>query len=578
MQGQQKYFIYARKSTDVEDKQVLSIEAQITELRKYAKDNGLCVVDTIIEKKSAKTPGRPKFGSMLKRIEAGEANGIISWHPDRLARNSIDGGQIVYLLDQTHLQSLKFPTFWFENTSQGKFMLSIAFGQSKYYIDNLAENTKRGLRQKIRRGEFPGLAPIGYINDVRVHIIVVDKRRAPLVAQAFKLYAVGDKRLVDIADFLASKGIKTSGGLPLKKDQIKKMLTNPIYYGHFRYASEVYEGKHTPIITKKLFDHVQATLEWRGHKRKGANAPQPLCGLLTCGTCNMAITAEKKTKHQKNGNTHEYIYYRCTRKSKAVVCKEPTITERDLVEQLSDILQGYALPNDWAEELETLLADDERKAEQSSGVFIADARGKIDGLQDKLQRLLDSYLDQDIDQTIYRAKQTELMSRRKTLEEQINTLTLASNSWVEPLRQWLKMAVSLCETAKNAEPVALKQAFLQMDGLNLFLENKKTRLLPRPVAYSPQENLWLALRVAKEKAAHLGDNSEKSLLLAERMGFEPTVRVAPHTRFPSVLFQPLRHLSDRHIIAQLTVLDKSCIFHLTMYAIPLAVHLPPATY
>ena len=143
----EKYFIYARKSTDVEDKQVLSIEAQVAELRKYARDNGLFVVDTIIEKKSAKVPGRPKFGSMLARIEAGEASGIIAWHPDRLARNSIDGGQIVYLLDQTHLQSLKFPTFWFENISQGKFMLSIAFGQSKYYIDNLAENTKRGLHQ-----------------------------------------------------------------------------------------------------------------------------------------------------------------------------------------------------------------------------------------------------------------------------------------------------------------------------------------------------------------------------------------------------------------------------------------------
>lgn len=115
-----------------------------------------------------------------------------------------------------------------------------------------------------------------------------------------------------------------------------------------------------------------------------------------------------------------------------------------------------------------MLADDERKAEQSSGVFIADAQNKVSNLQGKLQRLLDSYLDQDIDQPTYRTKQAELMSEKKSLEEQINTLTLASSSWVEPLRQWLKTTVSLCETAENAEPVALKQAFLQMDGLNLF--------------------------------------------------------------------------------------------------------------
>ena len=310
----QKYYIYVRKSTDVEDKQVLSIEAQLVELRAYAKNENLQIVDELVEKQSAKTPGRKVFGDMLKRIEAGEASGIIAWHPDRLARNSVDGGQIVYLLDQTRLTSLKFPTFWFENTSQGKFMLSIAFGQSKYYVDNLSENTKRGLRQKVRRGEMPGLAPLGYINDVRTKSILVDKRIAPLVVRAFELYAKGNQRLRDIADFLASKGIKTSGGLPLKKDQIAKMLTNPFYYGHFRYAGEVYEGKHTPIVSKKLFDEVQTVFDRRKHKRTTkTNTPKPLCGLLRCGSCNMMITGENQTKRQKNGNVHRYTYYHCTK-------------------------------------------------------------------------------------------------------------------------------------------------------------------------------------------------------------------------------------------------------------------------
>ncbi|OGF95656.1 hypothetical protein A2Y47_00105 [Candidatus Giovannonibacteria bacterium RIFCSPLOWO2_12_43_8] len=161
----QKFFLYARKSTDVEDKQILSIEAQITELREFAKRENLEIVEEFIEKQTAKVPGRPIFNEMLNRIEKGEANGIVSWHPDRLARNSVDGGRIIYLLDCGQITSLKFPQFWFESTPQGKFMLNIAFGQSKYYVDSLSENTKRGLRQKVRRGEFPGPAPIGYIND-----------------------------------------------------------------------------------------------------------------------------------------------------------------------------------------------------------------------------------------------------------------------------------------------------------------------------------------------------------------------------------------------------------------------------
>ena len=456
-------------------------------------------MDELVEKQSAKTPGRKVFGDMLKRIEAGEASGIIAWHPDRLARNSVDGGQIVYLLDQTHLQSLKFPTFWFENTSQGKFMLSIAFGQSKYYVDNLSENTKRGLRQKVRRGERPGLSPIGYINDVRTKTVVVDKRRAPVIVEAFELYAKGASRLEDIAVFLFERGIKTSSGKQFPKDQVKRLLTNPFYYGHFRYAGEVHEGKHRPIISKKQFDQVQATLAQRGRPQKGATAPQVFCGLLRCAACNSAITAEKKIKHQKNGNIHEYVYYRCTRKHKSIVCKEPPVTEPELAAQLSDILQGYALPESWAKALETMLAEDERKAEQSSGVFIADAQTRISNLQGKLQRLLDGYLDQDIDQNVYRAKQAELMSEKKSLEEQIGKLTLAAGSWVEPMRQWIKTAVSLKKIAENAEPMEMKQAFSEIEGLNLFFSKKEARLLPRPEAHSPQENIWVLLRKTLEK-------------------------------------------------------------------------------
>jgi len=151
----QKFFLYARKSTDVEDKQVLSIEAQLAELREFAKREELLILEELIEKQSAKIPGRPIFNLMIERIEKGEASGILAWNPDRLARNSIDGGRIIYLIDTGKIKSLKFPTFWFEPTPQGKFMLAISFGQSKYYVDSLSENTKRGLRQKVRRGEYP---------------------------------------------------------------------------------------------------------------------------------------------------------------------------------------------------------------------------------------------------------------------------------------------------------------------------------------------------------------------------------------------------------------------------------------
>ncbi len=374
----------------------------------------------------------------------------------------------------------------------------------------------------MRRGECPGRAPLGYINDVRTKTIIVDKRRSFIVVKAFELYALGDKRLQDIADFLFSKNLKTDGGLPLKKDQIAKMLTNPFYYGHFRYAGEIYEGKHTPIIRKKLFDDVQAVFESRRHKRiTKTNTPKPLCGLLRCGSCNMMVTGENQVKRQKNGNIHHYTYYHCTKKRKGVKCPESHIRQEVLDGQLSSLLNEYAMPDSWAVTLNKMLASDEQKEQNASGVFVANAQTKIQSLQSKLQRLLDGYLDQDIEREVYVTKKAELMSEKKSLEEQSSKLTLASSAWVEPMRKWIETAVSICKTTKTDDLVSKKLLCLEIFGSNLILKNKQAQPPAAQEISPPSENIWFLLRKTKEKIARMGDNFPESPFLVRGAGLEP---------------------------------------------------------
>ena len=490
--------MYARKSTDVEDKQVLSIEAQITELRAFAKQEKLEVIEELVEKQSAKIPGRAIFNAMLNRIEKGEANGIVCWNPDRLARNSVDGGRVIYLLDCGRIVALKFPTFWYENTAQGKFMLNIAFGQSKYYIDSLSENVKRGLRQKIRRGEYPGLAPVGYINDPRTKTVAVDRKKSVVILKAFELYAQNSSRLEDISNFLAQQGITTSGGKKLHRDRISFILSNPFYYGHFSYAGEGHEGRHQPVISKKIFDKVQEILKQRGKPMKTKWEPQALCGILKCGTCGMSITGEYKVKKQKNGNLHEYVYYHCSKRSRAIKCPEPCIRQEELDKQLSSLLQKFSLRADWAEQMNTMLEKDKKESAQFCTAFVQEGETKIQSIKIKLQRLLDGYLEQDIEQQTYRIEKAKLLSEKKSLEEQIINLEQKRTGWLEPMQEWIKEASSLPKIAQEGNLFTKKVAYRTLFGSNLVLHNREAAVRPPSGEDSPPQNQWAALRAAHE--------------------------------------------------------------------------------
>ena len=422
------------------------------------------------------------------------------------------------MLDEHVLHDLKFPHFWFENTPQGKYMLANEFNSSKQYVDNLSVNTKRGLRQKVRRGEMPGVVPVGYINDVRTKTAKVDKRLAPIVRQAFELYAGGDKRLYEIADFLYDNGIKTksrkvggerkAGGKPYSINRVTRILNNPFYYGHFRYVGEVYEGKHKGIVSKRLFDQVQTVMTRRGKpQRKAKNEPKPLCGLVYC-SCGMMFTAETHTKRQKNGNVHTYTYYRCTRKSKTVRCVEPHIRAEALDTQLSDLLARYAMPAAWADKLRELMRKDEASEKADFTRSVESDKETIALLGEKMQRLLDGYLEGDIERALYQDKRAELLGQKKRLEEKIEQAAAGVLTWVEPMNRWLERAVSICRIAKSDDLAAKKSLCLEIFGSNLKMRQKEVVINDDQFLNSPQKNRWQALRAAREKIAPEGDLSE----------------------------------------------------------------------
>jgi len=461
------HFIYIRKSTDEDDRQILSLEAQETELLEFAERERLEIVGIFRESQTAKEPGRPIFNQMLDQIEKGKAQGILAWHPDRLARNSIDGGKIIFLVDSGKIKALKFPTFWFEPTPQGKFMLNIAFGQSKYFVDNLSENTKRGLRQKLRRGELPSYAPLGYLNDLRTHTLTKDPERFRLVRKLFELYATGNYSLKDLQKFTISVGFLSRNNKMLSISVIQHTLSNPFYYGVFKYNGEMYQGKHEPMVTKKLFDKCQNVLADRSRPKKPNQKEYPFRNLLKCGECGCAITSETQKGHN---------YYRCTKKK--IPCSQKYIREENLSEQISKILQKVSLPHAWTEKMILELDKEKTEAVQAGSVFSQNLKEQIKEREEKLDLLLDAHLDGTITKEEYTTKKQKFLNQKVEISEKLRDFEQNGNHWLEPAKKFILEANQVQNVARNGSSKE-KAEFLKKVGSNFVLANQNIKYFPR---------------------------------------------------------------------------------------------------
>jgi len=261
-----EYCLYARKSSESDERQTMSIDSQVKEMKDLAQKNNILIKEIRQESHSAKSSGqRPVFNQLIADIKTGIFNGILTWAPDRLSRNAGDLGMLVDLMDQEKLLQIKTFSQTFTNNPNEKFLLMILCSQAKLENDQKGINVKRGIRAKCELGWRPGPPPIGYFNRsfAGVKDIVVDPDRGATITEMFRKVAEEKASGRTIKKWLDDIKFTSRSGNEIHLSMIYLMLKNPFYTGEFEYpvkSGNWYKGSYPPLISKETFNKVQKQL------------------------------------------------------------------------------------------------------------------------------------------------------------------------------------------------------------------------------------------------------------------------------------------------------------------------------
>ena len=411
-----RFVIYARKSTESEDRQALSIQSQIFEMKEIAKKEHLKIVDILQESKSAKQPGRPIFNAMIEKFKNGKYDGVLCWKIDRLARNSLDAGMVQWLLEKETIQQIK--TFERDyNPSDNVVMASIEFSMANQYVRDLSKNVKRGQAEKIRRGEYPATPPLGYLLDYKTKKIYIDEERWQHIKEAFRLYATRDYSLPKLSKKLHRAGFRSRNGKKVHGSTVYNILKNPIYYGWFRWNDQIHRGIHAPIVSKALFDEVQKAFEPKQHIVERNIHNFLFREHLICGECGLGITAEIRNKKKYN---KQYTYYRCTKSRGVDKCSQKYLREEELIKEIDKQLAKLKINEDILDLMIGASKVESRNEWNNARSIQKKYQELLNSNKLRQDSLIEKFIDNAIPKEIYNKKLAELRNEEATLENNLS--------------------------------------------------------------------------------------------------------------------------------------------------------------
>lgn len=517
--SQLKAVLYARKSTESEDKQVQSIKDQLRIMREVAKVEGIKIMEEAFESKSAKAPGvRREFERIVKGIEKGKFNCILAWDTSRLSRNSLDGGRLQWLMDNGALMGIRTHEKWYRERDE--LIFSIENSMNSRYIKNLKVNVKRGLDSKSEKGDYPCVPPVGYTNDRLAKKIIKDPIMFDRVAELWRRALTGAYSVAELTRMAAGElGIRTpqfkkKGGKPLNPNSMKTLLTNPFYTGKFRWGGRIYNGNHPSMISESQFEKMQVILGLRSNPSRPQTNIRDFIfnGLLTCAECGHAIVTEKHFKKLRDGSLREYHYCHCCNKGRKGKCKfRPVyVREDELIEQVKREISKYTIDDEFYEiAIKALIEEDAREVSQQNDT-ISSINKQISDTREQLNALRRSvYKGLIADQAFFLAEQDSLEKEIERLEGARGRAMTVANDWKDAANDAFMFARYAKEDFDSDDWERKRTVIMQL-GANLKLAGRT--IVFTPVKYLvPVAESQDSLKAKKEAARTAPEQMKKDL-------------------------------------------------------------------
>jgi len=442
-----KYVLYARKSSESEERQVKSLDAQETEMLLIAKRESLDIVEIIRESHSAKTTGqRPEFNRMIKGVQSGKYTAILTWAPDRISRNAGDLGVVIDLMDAGKLECVKTYSQTFFNDPYSKFMFMMLGSQAKLENDQKSLNVKRGNREKLKRGDWINGAPFGYLNNTATKTIILDPKRAPYVYQMFEMYSTGLYSFKQISDSLYEQGLRTTSGKKVFKSSIQRIINRTFYYGVMESDGKYYQGNHEAIVSQQLFEQCQ---ELAGNRTRPRSKTKgfTLSGFIKCAKCGCAVTAELKKG--------KYIYYHCTNGKGMCDQKSFNTNEKSIHDYIAKDMLKLRIDQKMVGIVYKAKLEELKQTGDFHNHALDNAREALKLLAMRKSRLVDTFTNGDIEDALYKQKLTALDNEKVNLEKQIVEIEKNNPdpySTIELIYNQFKQGYTMAERYKNGSP------------------------------------------------------------------------------------------------------------------------------